>query len=82
MRVAREDEFGPVKNAEGVDSPQTAKEFIFGQSARWLRNAGANLPLGARVELDVLLTYEGEGLEERFKGRDIGEPGEAVYIKG
>lgn len=32
LRVAREDEFGPVKNADGVDSPQTARDLIFGQA--------------------------------------------------
>ena len=29
LRVSREDEFGPVKNAEGVDSPQSARELIY-----------------------------------------------------
>lgn len=29
MRVAREEEFGPVKNAEGVDSPASARDLIF-----------------------------------------------------
>ena len=29
LKVAREQEFGPVKNATGVDSPETARELIF-----------------------------------------------------
>jgi len=62
MRVAREEEFAPVKNAEGVDSPQSARELIFAQSKRWLAKAGVDV--GERqVEVDLLLSYEGEGLE-------------------
>jgi len=62
MRVKREEEFAPVKNAEGVDSPQSARELVFAQSRRWLAKAG--IDVGDRpVEVDVLLSYEGEGLE-------------------
>lgn len=62
MKVARDEEFAPVKNAEGVDSPQSARELIFAQGKRWLAKAG--IDVGDRqVEVDVLLSYEGEGLE-------------------
>lgn len=27
MRVKREEEFAPVKNAEGIDSPETARQL-------------------------------------------------------
>ncbi|TNV79192.1 hypothetical protein FGO68_gene5121 [Halteria grandinella] len=81
LKVSREDEFGPVKNAEGVDSPQTARDLIFGQGQRWLSKAGATVAEGVKVELDVMLSYEGEGLEEKYAGKEIGEQGAATYIK-
>jgi UDP-N-acetylglucosamine/UDP-N-acetylgalactosamine diphosphorylase len=38
---AREDEFSAVKNADGVDSPQTCRDDQMRQFARWLIAAGA-----------------------------------------
>lgn len=38
LRVQREEEFAPVKNAEGseVDSPNTARDLIFKLHSKWL----------------------------------------------
>jgi len=64
LKVKREEEFGPVKNADGVDSPQSARELIYGQSLRWLQKAFPDLHFqNTQVEVDTLLSYEGEGLE-------------------
>lgn len=64
LRVPREDEFAPVKNAEGADSPASARQLIYAQGMRWLQNAGAKIPEEVKeVEIDILLSYEGEGLE-------------------
>lgn len=43
VECRREDTFSPVKNAEGLDSPQTCREAQLRQAARWLRAAGEAL---------------------------------------
>lgn len=44
IEAPRGDDFSPVKNAEGVDSPQTCRDDQLRQFARWLRAAGATVP--------------------------------------
>ena len=41
IETQRADDFSPVKNAEGMDSPQTAREDQLRQYVRWLRSVGA-----------------------------------------
>jgi UDP-N-acetylglucosamine/UDP-N-acetylgalactosamine diphosphorylase len=40
IEAARADDFSPVKNAEGVDSPQSSIEDQLRMFARWLKAAG------------------------------------------
>ncbi len=47
IETARSDDFSPVKNAEGVDSPQTCRDDQLRQFARWLKAAGAPVPADA-----------------------------------
>jgi len=44
MEVDRAREFAPVKNAEGEDSPATARALVAAEIARWHRAAGRALP--------------------------------------
>ena len=41
IETSRESEFSPVKNAEGIDSPQTCRDDQLRQFARWAIEAGA-----------------------------------------
>ncbi len=47
IETPRADDFSPVKNAEGVDSPATCRDDQLRQFVRWLRAAGAPVPADA-----------------------------------
>lgn len=44
MYTERGEEFSPVKNADGVDSVQTARRDMIRRAARWLEGCGARIP--------------------------------------
>ncbi len=44
IETLREDDFSPVKNAEGVDSPQTCRDDQLRQFARWLKAVNVAVP--------------------------------------
>ena len=76
IEAAREDDFSPVKNAEGVDSPQTAKADQLRLFARWLRAAGtpvetdeSGLP-GVTFEISHRFAADQTDFVERWKALD------------
>jgi UDP-N-acetylglucosamine/UDP-N-acetylgalactosamine diphosphorylase len=76
METRREEEFSPVKNAEGDDSPATARRDLMELYARWLEAAGTKVPrkkadgtLNCRIEISPLTSLEGEGLEGKAPKR-------------
>ena len=48
----QKDEFSPVKNAEGSDSPATCREDMQNKWRRWLTEAGISVAAGVPVEID------------------------------
>ena len=55
IETRRADDFSPVKNADGVDSPQTARDDQLRQAARWLKAAGAAVATDATGRPDCTL---------------------------
>lgn len=60
MEVKREDEFSPLKNASGEDSPESSRKDILDQGKRFLVGAGATVTSegqDAGVEVSPLISY-------------------------
>ena len=73
METARADDFSPVKNATGVDSPQTCRDDQLRQFARWLKAAGASVPTDGsglpalRLEVSPLFGYDAASFTESWR---------------
>ena len=70
--VVREEEFSPVKNAEGNDSPKTARTMIGRLHREWLRKAHVEVTPNKLYEVSPTLSYAGEGLSRRVFERELG----------
>jgi UDP-N-acetylglucosamine/UDP-N-acetylgalactosamine diphosphorylase len=69
LETLREDEFGPIKNAEGADSAQTSKQLQINRAARWLKQNNVTVPFDAQgnctatIELSLLTAIEPDDLK-------------------
>jgi UDP-N-acetylglucosamine/UDP-N-acetylgalactosamine diphosphorylase len=67
----REREFNPVKNADGPDSPGTARAALNRIGRQWLADAGYEFNASTNVEISPLLALDAEELSARLKSGAI-----------
>jgi UDP-N-acetylglucosamine/UDP-N-acetylgalactosamine diphosphorylase len=81
----RAEEFSPVKNAEGADSPETCRRDQIRRAARWLREAGVEIPCrgpepDAAIEISPLKALSPDDLKGKsLPFRQI-KSGASVYL--
>lgn len=76
VRVERDEEFYPLKNASGENSPETVRAAIVEQHASWLRAAGIDVPRDASgrsapIEIGPLFAVDRESLAARLASSPI-----------
>ncbi len=55
LQTERNQEFAPVKNAQGKDSPQTARQLMIARAADWLSAAGISVPKNQENSPDCII---------------------------
>ncbi|HZL36271.1 MAG TPA: UDPGP type 1 family protein [Tepidisphaeraceae bacterium] len=84
----RAEEFSPVKNAQGADSPATCRRDQIRRAARWLKDAGAAVPEkngepDAVIEISPLYATSAQQLKRRGASPGLAKivSGASVYIE-
>lgn len=85
MEAERVDEFAPIKNAEGSDSPATCREIQTERAARWLEACGVRVLRRAdgaadcTIEISPLTAWGAEDLKRVSLPREIARGTEVVF---
>ena len=74
VETQRAEEFAPIKNATGTDSPETARAAQIALHTEWLNRAGID-PRGHAVEISPLFALDAEELADRILSETVSAGG-------
>ena len=86
LAIDREDEFAPIKNASGVDSLQSSHQLQIARAARWMEQAGLDVPrrpdgsIDALIEISPLFALDSDELAQKKRLLRPLHPGDIAYV--
>ncbi len=85
LETSRVEEFAPIKNAQGNDSPATSHQLQSDRAGRWLEAHGVSVPrnvdghVSAQIEISPLTALQASDLT-RLDLPDTIEPGQTIVL--
>jgi UDP-N-acetylglucosamine/UDP-N-acetylgalactosamine diphosphorylase len=86
LETLRSQEFGPVKNATGTDSVETARQMMVDRAAEWLESAGIAVPrrpdgsVGAAIEIAPAFALEKDDVKAKVEQIPPIKPKDNIYL--
>jgi len=81
METSREEEFAPLKNFSGMDSPRDVREAMSSLHRKWLTSAGIRVKEKTEVEISPLFALDESDFARKMKGRKLLLQGKSLYIE-
>ena len=87
LETIRSQEFAPVKNKSGTDSPKVARRMMIARAADWLREAGVKIPrksdgsAGCKIEMAPSFAICKEDIAKKKNKIPQIKSGDKIYMK-
>ncbi len=87
LETFRNQEFAPVKNAIGADSPQVTKKMMIARAASWLTEAGVKIPVkqdgstDCKIEIAPSFALCKEDIPAKKNGVPPIKSGDVIYLE-
>jgi UDP-N-acetylglucosamine/UDP-N-acetylgalactosamine diphosphorylase len=86
LETQRSQEFAPIKNASGTDSPESSKQMMINRAAQWLERAGIAIPYKTDgipdciIEIAPSFALSEQDVKDKHLQVPVIKPGDSIYL--